>query len=618
MESKMKPFVFGLVFGALLILILFVSGAIGATIEEARTTGDQLIFFYDARSPRVPFYNITNPCDEGVSISAVFHHEGGWVAGETRIHLSAGGKSPLDPTSIDGVTGSAGIVSITPVNEQGIPVVPRCFIMGTQTGANLNLSAAYGDNGFGRLAMRGSVHANSGEVVDCSRVKYEQVRPSAYMFNHFNPSTLGPVEDDGNRVVLGMFLDKCLPSFELSPAKLYVGVLMLDRNGNRVVEYGADFGPFLYNGNLQDLADGEVLDSAGSVYLTVGGDNVISVICQTSQSLGPFGAGQRCVVAPKVPDPPRCIDNDGDGHGENCSAGSDCDDGNSNFHEHAPQICDGRDNRTCEHVDEQGVCPAPTPRPTNQPTPVPTPRPTAVPPTPSPRPVEPECIDKDGDGRGRYCTLGPDCDDNDSRQFPGNPEVCDGIDNDCDGIFDEGGVCPTPTPKPIQTPTPQPTNQPTPVPTPRPTNQPTPVPTPAPTNSPTPVPTPRPTQTPVPTEIPCVDGDGDGYGQNCSAGLDCNDSNSSIHPGAIEYCNGIDDNCNGRVDEGAPGDGNVNFGDDCSTGPGCEGVWICHSPSGGMICTPFDANCAQEANTMTVWQALDVYDEGQSIKLDLR
>lgn len=44
-----------------------------------------------------------------------------------------------------------------------------------------------------------------------------------------------------------------------------------------------------------------------------------------------------------------------------------------------------------------------------------------------------------------------------------------------------------------------------------------------------------------------VDADGDGY---FATGGDCNDSDPSINPGAIETCNGKDDNCNGSVDEG--------------------------------------------------------------------
>jgi hypothetical protein len=72
-----------------------------------------------------------------------------------------------------------------------------------------------------------------------------------------------------------------------------------------------------------------------------------------------------------------------------------------------------------------------------------------------------------------------------------------------------------------------------------------------------------------------TDTDGDGYGAAC----DCADTNSSIHPGAVEQCNGLDDNCDGFVDEGlsrtlyrdADGDG---FGDPNVT------LSTCMSPAG--------------------------------------
>ena len=48
-----------------------------------------------------------------------------------------------------------------------------------------------------------------------------------------------------------------------------------------------------------------------------------------------------------------------------------------------------------------------------------------------------------------------------------------------------------------------------------------------------------------PSSENCVDADKDGV----VAAKDCNDNNSSIKPGAVEICDGLDNNCNGQIDE---------------------------------------------------------------------
>ncbi len=96
----------------------------------------------------------------------------------------------------------------------------------------------------------------------------------------------------------------------------------------------------------------------------------------------------------------------------------------------------------------------------------------------------PTCIDADDDG---YCAnQSPvDCDDHDPQANPGASEVCDGVDNDCDGVVDEG--CTT-----------------------------------------------------------CTDVDGDSFCDD----VDCDDYDASAFPGAEEICDSVDNDCDGFVDEG--------------------------------------------------------------------
>lgn len=163
-------------------------------------------------------------------------------------------------------------------------------------------------------------------------------------------------------------------------------------------------------------------------------------------------------------------------------------------------------------------------------------------------------MDCDGDGR----VGSADCDPYNDDSYQGAPELCDNVDNDCDGQKDEG--C---------------------------------------------------TTTPPPTGggSTCVDSDGDGY---CAATgpLDCNDQNNKVKPGVAEDCStSYDDNCNGQANEGC-GSG--------TTPPPTNGAAltiVVNYPF--AVARKLSAQVAKTSGQLGGWWDKEVPGTGTSLTLDL-
>jgi alpha-tubulin suppressor-like RCC1 family protein len=152
-------------------------------------------------------------------------------------------------------------------------------------------------------------------------------------------------------------------------------------------------------------------------------------------------------------------------------------------------------------------------------------------------PGDTEDDDLDGEADANCPIAGPDCNDRDPLTFEGAPEYCDGRDNDCNGMVDDGTA----------------------------------------------------------EGRWYRDDDGDTFGDGTAPSVmscdlvagyiprdgDCDDGDPARHPGRIERCDGVDQDCDDAIDEGSDRRGFFVDGDDDGFGSGTP-VIACSLPEGAV------------------------------------
>jgi hypothetical protein len=282
-----------------------------ATVQVPGVSGDQLIYFYDARTERVPFLTISNPAATPVVVEIAFYPADlSSRLGESVLTLPGAGNVVIDPTSSSvaggAANGKAGLAVVTPIASatDSQPVVPPQPLTGGYTLANLSLGAAFGENPYARLAVGSNgARAAAGAEVDGNAVKYQRFTPPVLMVPaYFNPQDLAPANQDGNRVVVAAFNDSYGAEFNVTALSTEAAALFCDADGFEAAVGAAAVSGVLLS-DLQSIAGSTVLSSSGKLFLDVdaGNGNVLGIF---AQSLGTFAAGQRMPAVASIPDCP--------------------------------------------------------------------------------------------------------------------------------------------------------------------------------------------------------------------------------------------------------------------------------------------------------------------------
>lgn len=266
-----------------------------ATIGAPQAIGDQLIFYYDARSGYTTFLTVRNTSGDELRISILFYGPTFGTPLSEAVTLPGGALQIIDVGTLRGrgLPGQPGVAIATAVNLGGQPIVSQA-LTGNFTVANLATGAAFGAPAAARAAYQddGDV-AELGDVIDGSdNARLQNIRPiSAQLAAYYDPSSLAPVEDGGNQLVFINFEDDYQPRYGAT-----IGSTTWNFSATRSNGSGINSTSFVATGvtvtDLASIAGAGVNGSAGSITFVAETDTPnLNRLVYFTEALGTFGTG---------------------------------------------------------------------------------------------------------------------------------------------------------------------------------------------------------------------------------------------------------------------------------------------------------------------------------------
>ena len=288
---------------------------------ETNTYGDQLVYFYDLRPARTTFLTVGNPSASAVVLEIVFYSQSLERLAEEVSVLPAFGARVVDPGQSEGLPGTSGLIVMTPITSEvdHTPIVPPRPLVGGFSIVNLTLGAGTGGNPFGRLATNRTgaaleSRAAPGATVNGVNVAYQNILPSSpgggrssLTFPvYFNPNTLSPADQDGNRLFFASFADRYAAPvgpqgaarFNIVPDPVETQATFYDASGGAPLLVTTLTVSGVRFETLQGLAGDTAFTSSGRFeisYPLAGLADSDNFFGMASQSLGTFAIGQRLV-----------------------------------------------------------------------------------------------------------------------------------------------------------------------------------------------------------------------------------------------------------------------------------------------------------------------------------